>query len=121
MEDLNALVAAGRKLHAIYADPPWAFEVCSGKDKQVSRTGWEISRVPPSGSPGDRGIEGGSLAFRMPDRLPHGSYLSLHSKSGARAKSLRQIAAALSGRGIATARGGKWEAATVRNILKQVA
>jgi recombinase len=37
------------------------------------------------------------------------------------AKSLRQIAAALNGRGIATARGGKWEAATVRNILKRVA
>ena len=31
MEDLNTLVAAGRKLHAIYADPPWAFEVHSGK------------------------------------------------------------------------------------------
>lgn len=37
------------------------------------------------------------------------------------AKSLRQIAAALNGRGIATARGGKWEAATVTNILKRVA
>ena len=36
MEDLNALVAAGRKLHAIYADPPWAFEVYSGKGKQRS-------------------------------------------------------------------------------------
>lgn len=33
----------------------------------------------------------------------------------------RQIAAALNGRGIATARGGKWEAATVANILKRVA
>lgn len=28
---VNALVAAGRKLHAIYAYPPWAFEVYSGK------------------------------------------------------------------------------------------
>ena len=37
------------------------------------------------------------------------------------AKSLRQIAAALNGRGIATARGGKWEAATVRNILRRLA
>ena len=37
------------------------------------------------------------------------------------AKSLRQIAAALNGRGIATARGGKWEAATVRNILRRSA
>ncbi len=37
------------------------------------------------------------------------------------AKSLRQIAAALNGRGIATARGGKWEAATVANVLKRVA
>ena len=37
------------------------------------------------------------------------------------AKSLRQIAAALNGRGIATARGGKWEAAAVANVLKRVA
>ncbi len=37
------------------------------------------------------------------------------------AKSLRQIAAALNGRGVATARGGKWEAATVANVLKRVA
>ncbi len=36
------------------------------------------------------------------------------------AKSLRQIAAALNGRGIATARGGKWEAATVANELRRV-
>ncbi len=35
-------------------------------------------------------------------------------------KSLRQIAAALNGRGIATARGGKWEAATVANVLRHV-
>jgi hypothetical protein len=37
------------------------------------------------------------------------------------AKSLREIAAALNGRGIATARGGKWEAQTVRNILRRAA
>jgi len=35
------------------------------------------------------------------------------------AKSLRQIAAALDARGIATARGGKWEAQTVANILRR--
>jgi Recombinase len=32
-----------------------------------------------------------------------------------------QIAVALNGRGFSTARGGKWEAATVANILKRVA
>jgi DNA invertase Pin-like site-specific DNA recombinase len=37
------------------------------------------------------------------------------------AKSLRQIAAALNGRGVGTARGGKWEAATVANVLKRAA
>ena len=37
------------------------------------------------------------------------------------AKSLRQIAFALNRRGVATARGGKWEAATVANVLKRVA
>ena len=36
------------------------------------------------------------------------------------AKSLRQIAAALNGRGVATARGGRWEAATVANVLRRV-
>ena len=36
VEDLNALVAAGRKFGVIYADPPWTFEVYSGKDKQRS-------------------------------------------------------------------------------------
>ncbi len=36
------------------------------------------------------------------------------------AKSLRQIAAALNARGIATARGGKWEAQTVANIMRRV-
>lgn len=35
------------------------------------------------------------------------------------AKSLRQIAGALNARGIATARGGRWEAQTVRNILRR--
>jgi hypothetical protein len=42
---------------------------------------------------------------------------AIREAQAAGAKSLRQIAAALNGRGIATARGGKWEAATVRNIL----
>ena len=37
------------------------------------------------------------------------------------AKSLRQIAGALNGRGIATTCGGKCEAATVANVLKRVA
>jgi DNA invertase Pin-like site-specific DNA recombinase len=37
------------------------------------------------------------------------------------AKSLRQIAAALNARGVATARGGRWEAQTVANVLKRVA
>ena len=37
------------------------------------------------------------------------------------AKSLRQIVAALNGRGVATARAGKCEAATMRNILRRAA
>ena len=36
------------------------------------------------------------------------------------ARSLREIAAALNGRGVATARGGRWEAQTVANALKRV-
>jgi DNA invertase Pin-like site-specific DNA recombinase len=36
------------------------------------------------------------------------------------ASSLRAVAAALNARGIATARGGQWYAATVRNVLARV-
>jgi DNA invertase Pin-like site-specific DNA recombinase len=46
---------------------------------------------------------------------------AIREAQAAGAKSLRQIADALNGRGIATARGGKWEAATVRNILRRSA
>jgi DNA invertase Pin-like site-specific DNA recombinase len=46
---------------------------------------------------------------------------SIRAAQAAGAKSLRQIAAVLNGRGVATARGGKWEAATVANVLKRVA
>ena len=35
------------------------------------------------------------------------------------AKSLRQIAAVLNSRGIATARGGRWEAQTASNLLRR--
>jgi DNA invertase Pin-like site-specific DNA recombinase len=45
----------------------------------------------------------------------------IREAQAAGAKSLRQIAAALNGRGIATARGGKWEAQTVANILRRSA
>jgi DNA invertase Pin-like site-specific DNA recombinase len=44
---------------------------------------------------------------------------AIHEAQAAGAKSFRQLAAALTGRGIATARGGRWEAATVRNVLRR--
>lgn len=36
VEDLNALISAGKKYAVIYADPPWEFKVYSGKGKQRS-------------------------------------------------------------------------------------
>ena len=45
----------------------------------------------------------------------------IREAEAAGAKSLRQIVAALNARGIAAARAGKWEAATVANVLKRVA
>ena len=45
----------------------------------------------------------------------------IREAQAAGAKSLRQLAAALNGRGIATARAGKWEAQTVANILRRSA
>ena len=44
---------------------------------------------------------------------------AIREARAAGAKSLRQIAAAMIGRGIPTARGGRWEAATVRNVLRR--
>jgi hypothetical protein len=35
------------------------------------------------------------------------------------AKTLQAVAAALNARGVATARGGKWYAATVRNVVRR--
>jgi Recombinase len=47
---------------------------------------------------------------------------AIREVQAAGAKSLREIAAAaLNGGGIATARGGKWEAQTVQNILRRAA
>ena len=45
---------------------------------------------------------------------------AIRAARAAGARSLREIAAALDGRGIPTARGGKWEAKTVSNILKRI-
>jgi DNA invertase Pin-like site-specific DNA recombinase len=44
---------------------------------------------------------------------------AIREAQAAGARSLRQIAAALTGRGVPTARGGRWEAATVRNVLRR--
>ena len=44
---------------------------------------------------------------------------AIREAQAAGAKSLRQIAAALNARGIATARGGRWEAQTVANIMRR--
>jgi DNA invertase Pin-like site-specific DNA recombinase len=46
---------------------------------------------------------------------------AIQEAQAAGAKSLREIAKALNARGVATARGGKWEATTVRNILRRAA
>ncbi len=46
---------------------------------------------------------------------------AIQAAQAAGAKTLREIAAALDGRGITTARGGKWDATTVRNILRRAA
>ena len=45
---------------------------------------------------------------------------AIREAQAAGAKTLRQIAAALNGRGIGTARGGKWEATTVANVLRRI-
>ena len=42
---------------------------------------------------------------------------AIREAQAAGAKSLREIAAALNARGVATARGGRWEAQTVANVL----
>jgi Recombinase len=44
----------------------------------------------------------------------------IREAQAAGAKTLRQIAAVLDARGVATARGGKWEATTVASVLRRV-
>jgi len=44
---------------------------------------------------------------------------AIREAQAAGAKSLREIAAALNDRGVATARGGKWDGTTVRNVLRR--
>jgi len=46
---------------------------------------------------------------------------AIREAKSAGAKSLRSIADALNACGIATARGGKWQAQTVANVLRRVA
>jgi DNA invertase Pin-like site-specific DNA recombinase len=46
---------------------------------------------------------------------------AIREAQAAGAKSLREIAASLNARGVATARGGRWEAQTVANILRRAA
>src|SRR5271169_5937810 len=45
---------------------------------------------------------------------------AIREAQAAGARTLREIAAALNGRGIATPRGGKWEAQSVANVLRRV-
>ena len=45
---------------------------------------------------------------------------AIREAQAAGAKTLRQIAAALNGRGIGTARGGKWEATTRASVLLRI-
>jgi hypothetical protein len=45
---------------------------------------------------------------------------AIRQAQAAGAKTFRQIAAALNGRGIATARGGKWAPQAVANVLRRI-
>ena len=45
---------------------------------------------------------------------------AIRQAQAAGAKTLRQIAAALNGLGIATARGGKWVPQAVANVLRRI-
>jgi hypothetical protein len=62
-------------------------------------------------------------AGRVPEAEAHAAIVTpaIREARATGARSLREIAAALNTRGIATARGGKWEATTVRNIGHRVA
>ncbi|HEY8033949.1 MAG TPA: recombinase family protein [Methylocella sp.] len=45
---------------------------------------------------------------------------AIRAAQAAGAKTLREIAAALNGRGVTTARGNRWEAQTVANVLRRI-
>jgi Recombinase len=60
---------------------------------------------------------------RGPEADAHSAIVApaIREAQAAGAKSLRQIAAALNARGIATARGAGWEPQTVKNVMKRAA
>ncbi len=76
----------------------------------------------PSATPGYPEARAIANAAHKAEADAHSALIApaIREAQAAGAKSLRQIAAALNGRGIATARGGKWEAATVANVLRRV-
>jgi DNA invertase Pin-like site-specific DNA recombinase len=53
------------------------------------------------------------------DTFAAAAVIAIREAQAAGAKSLREIAAALNTRGVATARGGRWEAQTVANVLRR--
>ena len=54
------------------------------------------------------------------DAFADGVAPAIREAQAAGAKTLRQIAAALNGRGIGTARGGKWAPQAVANVLQRI-
>jgi DNA invertase Pin-like site-specific DNA recombinase len=60
--------------------------------------------------------KGSASVARQADAFAANVLPIIREIEGSGAKSLRTIAAALNARGISTARGGRWEAATVRNV-----
>jgi DNA invertase Pin-like site-specific DNA recombinase len=73
------------------------------------------------GGPNLAEVRAGVLARQKAEADAHAVAVmpAIREVQAAGATSLRQIAAALIERGIPTARGGKWEAATVRNVLRR--
>jgi hypothetical protein len=62
-------------------------------------------------------VQSFSLKLEIADRHARNVLPIIRDIQRAGIKSLRDVAAALNARGIATARGGKWYAATVRNAM----
>jgi len=128
LEVPSAQSEAYAKQAALRKKLKWSSEPSSRKRCRMMSATDGATRIDLSLCGPSEGLDCGHAAC---PRIVHSSLLgadafadsvapAIHAAQAAGAKTLREIAAAFNGRGVATARGDKWEAKTVSNELKRL-